>query len=152
MCGALLALVAADLGVAHPFSAWSGTKGAFSWEAHRMGCGVVGRTPSVIRAHTRWKTSPANGYARLTFTRQIQHESTGAWTTVQKQRRSTRNTALEGDRGIVHWTQWFFPSADEAGDRSRHIVLFEWFRDRPGTDTRALRRDRVFRPCVVAPS
>jgi hypothetical protein len=150
--GALLTLVAADLAAAHPFSKWSGTKGAFAWEAHRLGCGFVGRSPSVVQAHTRWRSSPANGYVRLTFTRQIEVESTGAWTTVQKQRRSTRNTALEGERGIIHWTQWLFPFADEGGARSRHIVLFEWFRDGPGADSRALRRERMFRPCVVAPS
>lgn len=152
MWGAVLALVTADLAAAHPFSAWSGTKGGFAWEAHRTGCGAVGRRPSVIQAHTRWKTSPANGYVRLTFTRQIEDAASGDWRTVQKQRRSTRNTNLEGERGILHWSQWFFPFADEAGARSRHIVLFEWFRDRPGTDARALRRERVFRPCVVAPA
>jgi hypothetical protein len=151
LCSATLALVAADLAAADPVPPWSGTKGGFAWEAHRSGCGVVGRAPSVVLAHTRWSTSPANGYVRLTFTRQIQDEGSGAWATVQRQRRTTKNTGLEGARSIVHWSQWFFPFADEAGDRSRHIVLFEWFRDRPGNDPRALRREKVFRPCVVAP-
>ena len=76
---------------------------------------------------------------------------TGDWSTVQRQRRTTKNTDLEGARSIIHWTQWFFPFADEAGDRSRHTVLFEWFRDRPGVDPRALRRERMFAPCVVQP-
>ena len=149
--GALLALITADVAAADPFPGWSGTKGPFSWEAQRQGCGVVGRTASVIRAHTRWSTSPANGYVRLTFTRQIQDATTSEWETVQQQWRSTRNTSLEGFRGVVHWNQWFFPFADEGGALSRHIVVFEWFRDQPGLDPRALRRKRMFAPCVVAP-
>ena len=126
-------------------------RGPYAWEAKRLGCGVVGSTASIVRAHTRWSTSPANGYVRLTFTRQIQDETTSEWATVQRQRRSTKNTSLEGSRGVVHWNQWFFPFADEGGARSRHIVVFEWFRDRPGADPRALRRERMFAPCVVAP-
>jgi hypothetical protein len=154
MVAATAALVSVDLAAADPFGAWSGTKGPFAWQAHRVGCGIVGRAPSVIGAHTRWRTSPANGYVRLTFTRQIRDDPTGDWRSVQKARRSTRNTELEGGRGVVHWSQWFFPFADEAGDTSRHIILFEWFRDRPGTrpDSRAFRRERTLRPCVVAPT
>jgi hypothetical protein len=146
-----LALLVADVAGADPFNAWSGTKGPFAWQAQRLGCGIVGRNPSVIRAHTRWTTSPANGYVRLTFTRQIHGATSGDWNTVQRQRRTTRNSSLEGARGIIHWNQWFFPFADEAGELSRHIVVFEWFRDRPGTDRRALRRERRFAPCTVAP-
>ena len=149
--GAALALMGADPAGADPLAGWSGTKGPFAWETHRTGCGIVGRNPSVVRAHTRWSASPADGYVRLTFTRQVQ-EDTGQWTTVQRQRRTTRNTSLEGARSVLHWSQWFFPFADEAGALSRHIVLFEWFRDRPGADPRALRRERVFRPCAVAPA
>jgi hypothetical protein len=148
---ALLALGAAEVAAADPVGSWSGTKGGFAWDASRSGCGIVGRNPSVVRAHTRWKDSPANGYVRLTFIRQIQDESSGTWSTVQRQRRTTKNTSLEGSRAIIHWTQWFFPFADEAGARSRHTVLFDWYRDKPGADARALRRERSFRPCVVAP-
>ncbi len=148
---ALVALVVADLAAADPLGSWSGTKGAFAWEAHRTGCGIVGRNPSVVRAHTRWKESPASGYVRLTFTRQVRDEGSGAWTTVQRQRRTTRNTSLEGSRAVIHWTQWFFPFADEAGALSRHTVVFDWLRDRPGADRRVLRRERAFGACVVAP-
>jgi hypothetical protein len=151
MVAALLALIAAGVAAADPFRPWSGSKGPFAWEAHRVGCGVVGRNPSVIRAHTRWTDSPANGYVRLTFVRQIRDEGSGHWDNVQRQRRSTKNTSLEGSRAVIHWTQWFFPFADEAGALSRHHVVFDWFRDRPGADARAMRRKRAFKPCVVAP-
>jgi hypothetical protein len=151
---AALALLSADLAAADPVPAWSGTKGAFAWEARRIGCGIVGRSPSVVRAHTRWRTSPANGYVRLTFTRQLQDAGTGSWATVQRLRRTTRNTPLEGARGVLHWSQWFFPFADDAGETSRHIVAFEWFRDLPGPgpDPRVLRRERVLGACVVGPA
>ena len=148
---ALLALACAEWAAAHPFAGWSGTKGPFQWEARRDGCGIVGHDPSVILAHTRWKTSPVNGFVRLTFTRQIRDEGTGEWSTVQRQRRTTKNSALKGERGIIHWTQWFFLFADEGGATSRHIVVFEWMRDQPGADSRALRRERTFKPCVVTP-
>lgn len=153
MWAAAFALVSADLAAADPFNAWSGTKGSYAWEARRLACGVVGQDASIVRAHTRWSMSPANGFVRLTFTRQIQDELTGDWTTVQRQRRSTKNTSLEGFRGVVHWNQWFFPFAGEGGAVSRHIVVFEWLRDLPGAaaDRRALRRERTFRPCVVQP-
>ena len=148
-----LAFACAGTAAADTVHRWSGTRGPFQWEAHRTGCGVVGHAPSVINAHTRWKQSPANGYVRLVFTRQIRDEDTGLWQTVQRQRRTTKNTALEGFAGVVHWTQWFFPFADEGGATSRHLVVFEWLRDRPGArkDARDLRRERVFRPCVVQP-
>lgn len=144
-----LALLGAGAAAAHPFPSWSGTKGPYAWDARRAACGAVGSAPGVLRAHTRWRTSPANGYMRLTFVRQIRKPG-GGWATVQRQRRMTKNSPLEGARGVVHWTQWFFPFADETGDTSRHIVTFEWLRDRPGRDSRALRRQRAFRPCVVA--
>jgi hypothetical protein len=147
----LFALVFADLAGADPFGSWSGMKGPFAWDAHRVGCGTVGRRPSVIRAHTRWRDSPANGYVRLTFIRQIRDDTTGEWSTVQRQRRTTKNTSLEGSSAVIHWTQWFFPFADEAGARSRHSVVFDWLRDRPGRDGRLLRRELAFRPCVVGP-
>lgn len=147
----VLGLVTASVAAADPFPAWSGTKGAFSWQARRVACGVVGQRPSDIRAHTRWTKSPANGYVRLTFRRQIQNPDTSEWSTVQLERRSTKNTNLEGTRAILHWRQWFFPFADESGATSRHIVVFEWYRDRPGAspDPRALQRKRTFKPCVV---
>jgi hypothetical protein len=151
VCAIVLTLALADVAGAEPVPAWSGTKGPFAWEAKRQGCGIVGRSPSVVRAHTRWRTSPAAGYARLTFRRQIRDEDTGAWSTVQRQRRSTKNTGLEGERGVVHWKQWFFPFAGEGGVVSRHIVVFEWLRDRRGPDRLVLKRQRVFRPCTVAP-
>jgi hypothetical protein len=150
-CAIVLALAPADVAGADPVPAWSGTKGPFAWEAKRQGCGTVGRSPSIVRAHTRWRTSPATGYARLTFRRQIRDEDAGSWRTAQRQRRSTKNTGLEGDRGVVHWTQWFFPFAGEAGATSRHIVAFEWRHDGPGPDRLVLRRQRIFRPCTVAP-
>ena len=128
----MLALAVADVAVADPVGLWSGRSGPISWEAHRVGCGIVGRTPSTIRAHTRWRLSPANGYVRLIFVRQVQDGESGEWATVQRQRRSTRNTALEGARGVIHWTQWFFPLAGDAGLTSRQTVVVAWFRDRPG--------------------
>ena len=67
----LLAGVTAGVAGADSFPAWSGTNGPFQWHAKRDGCGVVGHTPSTILAHTRWRSSPANGYVRLTFMRQI---------------------------------------------------------------------------------
>jgi hypothetical protein len=146
-----LALVWAGVAAADDFPSWSGTKGGFAWEAKRLSCGVVGESPSRLRAHTRWRSSPANGYLRLTFTRQIRDG--GAWTTVHRQRRSTKNKPLEGSRAVIHWTQWFFPFEDEGGATSRHVVAFEWLRDRsgPGRDPRVLRRTRSFAACVVAP-
>lgn len=146
-------LACAGSAAADPIGGWTGTTGAFSWEAKRLSCGNVGDSPSRLRAHTRWQTSPANGYLRLTFTRQLRNDGTGAWTTVHRQRRSTKNGPLEGSRSVLHWTQWFFPFEDEAGATTRHVVAFEWLRDRsgPGADRRVLRRTRAFAPCVVAP-
>ena len=148
-----VALAWAGVAPADDFPSWSGTKGGFAWEAKRLSCGVVGESPSRLRAHTRWRSSPANGYLRLTFTRQVRNPDTGLWTTVHRQRRSTKNKPLEGSRAVIHWTQWFFPFEDEGGATSRHLVAFEWLRDRsgPGTDRRVLRRTRAFEPCVVAP-
>ncbi|HSE80058.1 MAG TPA: hypothetical protein VLA87_00015 [Gaiellaceae bacterium] len=90
-----------------------------------------------------------NGYVRLIFVRQVQEGESGEWATVQRQRRSTRNTALKGAHGVIHWTQWFFPLAGDAGLTSRQTVVFAWFRDRPGADRLELRREPRFRPCVV---
>jgi hypothetical protein len=134
---------------AHPFTEWSGTAGAFAWEAKRLACGVVGEKPSRVRAHTRWRAGPANGYHRLTFVRQIRADATSPWTTVQRQRRSTRNTSLEGTQAILHWSQFFFPLEGEGGTTSRHVVRFEWLRDRPGADRLVFARTRTLRACVV---
>jgi hypothetical protein len=134
---------------AHPFS-WSGTSGPFAWHAKQVSCGVVGESPSRLRAHSRWSLSPANGYQRLTFTRQIRADDTGEWTTVQRQRRSTKNTRLEGVAGILHWSQFFFPFNDEDGSTSRQLVRFEWLRDRPGPNERLVAaRMMTLRSCVV---
>lgn len=136
--------------IAHPFPGWSGTAGPFSWEAKRLTCGVAGEEPSTVRAHSRWRSSPVNGFQRVTFTRQIRNEATDTWVTVQRQRRSTRNTSLEGTSNVLHWRQLFFTTPAEAGKRTRHIVFFEWLRDRPGADKRVAARTMTFKPCVVA--
>jgi hypothetical protein len=134
---------------AHSFPGWSGTSGPFAWEAKRLSCGVGGEQPTSLRAHSRWSTSPSNGFQRVTFTRQIRDELTGEWVTVQRQRHSTRNTRLEGVQTILHWSQRFsFPGG--AGQRSRHLVRFEWLRDRQGpVDRLVAARLMTLRPCVV---
>jgi hypothetical protein len=143
----MLALVGAEAGSSHPVPGSLARSGPFAWEAASLSCRLVGERPSRVRAHSRWRTSPQNGYQRATFFRQIKDEETGAWTTVQRQRRSTRNTALEGTRLALHWSQRFFPSADQAGKTSRHVVRFEWLRDRHGDDR--LRFTRTLKRCVV---
>jgi hypothetical protein len=145
----MMALVGAEQGFPHPLSGWSGQSGPFTWEAKRLSCGVVGERPSRVRAHSRWRRSPPNGYQRATFFRQIKDGTTGGWTTVQRQRRSTRNTPLEGSGFTLHWSQLFFPFAHEGGETSRHIVRFEWLRDRPGADRLRFTRTRTLKPCVV---
>lgn len=145
----MLALVGAEAGLSHPVPGSSARSGPFAWEAARLSCGVVGERPSRVHAHSRWRTSPQNGYQRATFFRQIKDEKTGVWTTVQRQRRSTRNTVLEGTRLALHWSQRFFPFADEAGKTSRHVVRFEWLRDRRGADRLRFVRTRTLKPCVV---
>jgi hypothetical protein len=152
LTGAAVAVVAwtAVGASAHPFS-WSGTSGPFAWHAKRVSCGVVGESPSRLWAHSRWAPSPANGFQRLTFTRQIRADDTGEWTTVQRQRRSTKNTRLEGFDGVLHWSQFFLPFEGEGGSTSRHLVRFEWLRDRPGpNERRVATRLMILRSCVVA--
>jgi hypothetical protein len=132
-------LVVAGTATGEPARSWSGSRGPFAWEAQSLSCGVAGVSQSSrLRAHTRWRSSPADGYQRLTFMRQLRLGNT--WVTVQRDRRTTRNTALEGARNTLVWSQWFGPRADAAGTESRHAVLFEWLRDRPGVDRRLLRR------------
>jgi hypothetical protein len=151
VCAAVFGVVGLTgaLASAHSFPAWSGTSGPFAWQAKRLSCGAVGGEPSRIRAHTRWSSSPANGYQRVTFTRQIRDDSRGNWVTVERQRRSTRNTKLEGIRSILHWSQFFAPFADEGGKTSRHLVFFEWLRDRAGPDRRVTSRSMNLKRCVV---
>jgi hypothetical protein len=102
-----------------------------------------------MEAHTRWLTSPANGYERATFRRQIWNETTLAWTTVASQSRSTTNTPFEGVRTILHWTQFFQPTAGEQGQTSRDVVLFAWRRERSGPDRTVFFRRVALEPCVV---
>lgn len=150
----LVALACVSSAAADPFGGWTGSKGPFSWEAKRLSCGNVGDSASRMRAHTRWRLSPANGYVRLTFTRELRNATTGAWKVVHRQRRSTKNTPLEGGRAVLHWSQWFFPFKGEGGATTRHSVTFEFLRDRPlgaGADPRLLRRVRAFGNCIVAP-
>jgi len=145
----MAALGGAQAAGGHPFPHWSGTSGPYSWEAKRLACGVVGEELSRVRAHTRWRTSPANGYMRVTFQRLILNEETDAWTIVQRRSWTTRNTRLEGSRKVVHWFQWFQPFEDEAGKTSRHRVHFEWLRDRRGADPRLFNRWMTLRRCTV---
>ena len=147
----VLALACAGTAAADPFSDWSGKRGPFAWEAKLRTCGDVGDTPSRVRAHTRWRGSPANGYQRLTFFRRRLDDDGDGWLTVQRQARSTKNGPLEGNRAVVHWSQWFFPFEDEGGATTRHVVRFEWLRDRPGRDRRVLRRTVTLPACVVSP-
>jgi hypothetical protein len=146
---AMAALGSVQAAGGHPFPHWSGTSGPYSWEAKRLACGVVGEKPSRVRAHTRWRTSPANGYMRVAFRRLILNEETDEWTIVQRRSRTTRNTRLEGTRNVVHWFQWFQPFEDEAGKTSRHRVHLEWLRDRRGADPRLFNRWMTMRRCTV---
>jgi hypothetical protein len=152
LAGFVLALACAAPAVADTFPGWTGTKDGMSWEAKRLSCGDVGDAPSRLRAHTRWRTSPANGYVRLTFVRQVRPADSGRWTTAHRVRRSTRNTVHEGGRNLLHWSQWFFPYEHEGGAASRHTVVFEFLRDRSGRpDRRLLRRTVTFGVCEIAP-
>lgn len=146
----VLALAVVETAAADRFTAWSGRTGPFAWEAKRLSCGVVGERASRVRAHTLWVGSPVNGYVRSTFERQLRDEDSGTWKTVQRQRRSTRNTLLEGARVVLHWRQFFMPFRRDAGKTSRHRVRFEWLRDHRGKpDALLLRRSFTSKPCVV---
>lgn len=149
LIGAVAAAVALAAGEAgsHSFGKWSGQTGPFAWESKRLSCGDAGGEPNRIRAHTRWRTSPQNGYARLRFTRQV--KKAGEWVTVQRQSRSTKNTDLEGTRFVLHWSQRFRPFGDEGGLRSRDVIDFTFARDRPGRDRVLLERTRTERACTV---
>lgn len=134
---------------AHPFSAWTGKSGPFRWQAATVSCGAVTGEPNRISAHTRWISSPANGYQRVVFKRQIRDATTQSWETVAQKRRSTRNTHLEGVETVLHWTQFFPARAGEQGKTSRDVVFFAWRRDRSGADRTVLARRVVLRSCVV---
>jgi hypothetical protein len=134
---------------AHPFSGWTGKSGPFRWQAETVFCGAVTGEPNRMHAHSRWLTSPGNGYQRVTFNRQIRDETTSAWTTVRSQRRTTKNSQLEGTRLILHWSQFFQPVAGEEGRRSRDVIVFDWRRDRSGPDRTVFSRRVALAPCTV---
>ena len=73
LLAALVSMLAgAGSAAAEPALSWSGTRGPFAWEAQSLACGVAGVAQSSrLKAHTRWRTSPADGYQRLTFMRQV---------------------------------------------------------------------------------
>ena len=105
--------------------------------------------PNRIAAHTRWVSSPANGYQRVIFRRQIRDETAQSWTTVASKRRTTKNTRFEGVPTVLHWTQFFPVLKGERGKTSRDVVLFAWRRDRSGADRTLLARRIVLPSCVV---
>jgi hypothetical protein len=133
---------------AHPFSGWSGTSGPFRWQAEMVSCGAVTGEPNRMHAHSRWVNSPANGYQRVIFLRQLWNEDAAAWEIVSSQTRSTKNT-LEGQDFVLHWTQAFQPVSGEEGKTSRDVVRFSWRRDRSGPDRSVFARHVILGPCVV---
>jgi hypothetical protein len=145
----LMSCVAAGGAGAHPFSDWSGTSGPFRWEAEMVSCGTVTGEPNRIDAHTRWVNSPANGYQRVIFRRQLWDDTAAAWETVSSQTRSTKNS-LEGQEFVLHWTQAFQPESGEGGKTSRDVVRFSWRRDRSGPDRTVFARQVILGPCVVS--
>jgi hypothetical protein len=109
----------------------------------------VSGEPNRVAAHSRWVSSPANGYQRAVFTRQIWDETAQSWTTVASKRRTTKNTPFEGQDVILHWTQFFPVMAREEGKRSRDVVAFAWRRDRKGADRTVFARRVLLASCVV---
>ena len=144
LLGAILAVAAS----AHPFSGWTGKSGPFRWQAETVSCGAVPGELNRIHAHTRWVTSPENGYQVATFRRQIRDETASAWTTVDSRTRTTKNT-LEGLQAVLHWTQTFQPRAREEGRTARNVVRFAWKRDRKGPDATVFVRRVELKPCIV---
>jgi hypothetical protein len=147
--GAVLMIVLGVLAAgasAHPFHGWTGKSGPFRWQAELISCGAATGEPNRIHAHSRWVTSPDNGYQKATFRRQIRDDA--VWRTVATRTHTTRNT-LEGLRGVLHWTQVFLPRDNQAGKTSRDIVLFAWKRDRNGPDSTVLTRRVSLKSCVV---
>jgi hypothetical protein len=145
---ALACFVTAGSASAHPFGDWNGTSGPFRWHAEAVSCGAESGEPNRIRAHTRWVNSPANGYQRVIFRRQLRNDTAAAWETVARQARSTKNT-LDGQEFVLHWVQTFLPAAGEAGRTSRDVVGFAWRRDRSGPDRTVFTRQVILGPCVV---
>lgn len=134
---------------AHPFSGWTGKSDPFRWQAETLSCGSGDGELNRMRAHSRWLTSPANGYQKVTFWRQIQDETTSEWTSVQRDSRSTKNTPFEGAQTVLHWSQFFTVREEEAGMTSRDVVRFAWKRDRAGDDLKVFSRTVALPPCVV---
>jgi hypothetical protein len=145
---AISAVVAEGAG-AHPFAGWTGKSGPFRWQAETVSCGSVTGEPNRIRAHSRWVTSPQNGYQRARFRRQIHDQTAGTWTTVQSKVRTTKNSPLEGTKAILHWTQFFQPVVGEEGRTSRDLIAFEWKRDRSGSDRTVFSRRVRLAPCII---
>lgn len=143
--------VVAGVANAHSFSGWTGKSGPFRWQARIVSCGAVGGEPNRVTAHSRWLSSPANGYQQAVFKRQIRDETAQSWTTVARQTRTTKNTRFEGTDAILHWTQFFPAMAGEGGKKSRDVVAFAWRRDRrgAGVDRTVFARRVVRASCVV---
>jgi hypothetical protein len=129
--------------------AWTGKSGPFRWQARTTSCGAVNGEPNRIVAHTRWLTSPRNGYQRAIFRRQLWNGSTRSWATVARKRRTTKNTRFEGVQTALRWTQFFPVFKGQKGKRSRDVVLFAWRRDRSGADRTVFARRVVLGSCVV---
>jgi hypothetical protein len=142
--------VAAGGASAHPFADWSGAAGPFRWQAKLISCGDVTGEPNRMEAHSRWINSPANGYQRVIFRRQIWDGTEAAWETVSSQAYSTKNRlGLKGREFILHWTQFFQPVVGEEGKTSRDVVRFVWRRDRSGPDRTVFARRLILGPCIV---
>jgi hypothetical protein len=150
ICTVLVACgIATAAASAHQFSEWTGKSGPFRWQAEMISCGAVTGGPNRIEAHTRWLSSPANGYQRVIFRRQIRNGTAQSWTTVASKRRTTKNTRFEGVQTVLHWTQFFPALKGEKGKTSRDVVFFAWRRDRTGADRTLLARRVVLPSCVV---
>lgn len=143
--------LATTVATAKEFSGWTGKSGPFRWQARMVSCGAVTGEPNRIVGHTRWLTSPANGYQRATFRRQLWNATAQSWTTVASKTRTTKNTRFEGVQTVLRWTQFFPVFKGEKGKKSRDVVLFAWKRDRSGPDRTVLARRVVLRTCTVGP-
>ena len=125
-------------------------------------CGIVGHTAEHVLAHTRWRSSPVerlrpphvHARAKIRGTPAPGRPCSGSAGT-------TKNTALEGERGVHPLDAVVLPLRDEGGATSRHTVIFEWFRDRSRAatstapqaraDLRALHRRAARRPTTKGP-
>ena len=152
VCALLLVFGVTAVGASgHPFSGWTGKSGPFRWQAKMVSCGAVTGAPNRISAHSRWISSPANGFQRVIFRRQIWNATTHTWKRVASKRRTTKNTHLEGVRTILHWTQFFPALKGEKGRTSRDVVLFAWRRDGRRADHTVFARRVALASCVVGP-